>query len=194
MVILLRLVVINLVVSMISKVFCNWLNKLNPQSGEDNAVIQYGLELVLDNLIKLLILQFLGFLIGKGWETLIILFTFCLLRLQAGGAHARTNLGCSLSMMLIWVISLLGQAYILFETTILIFLTIVDVLIIWLCAPKSKNIDYFTSSSIFKRKLSSSLIFIIFAIISFFNVNLRSLLIIPATLEVITLLPKNNIK
>lgn len=194
MIILLRLVVIKMVISTISKVFCDWLNKSNPQSAEDNAVIQYGLELVLDNLVKLIILQILGILLGNGWETLVILVSFCILRLQAGGVHANSNLGCCLGMMLIWGISLLGYTYIRVQTSILIFLALMDALIIWICAPKSKNIDYFTSASILRRKLSSLFIFFVFVIIAFLNIRLRSLLIIPATLEVITLLPNNNTK
>lgn len=183
-----------MVISTISKVFCDWLNKSNPQSAEDNAVIQYGLELVLDNLVKLIILQILGILLGNGWETLVILVSFCILRLQAGGVHANSNLGCCLGMMLIWGISLLGYTYIRVQTSILIFLALMDALIIWICAPKSKNIDYFTSASILRRKLSSLFIFFVFVIIAFLNIRLRSLLIIPATLEVITLLPNNNTK
>ena len=63
-------------ISQIAVGFCDWLNKINPKSPEENEVIQYGMELFLDNIIKLIAILLIGFILGKGFETLIILSTF----------------------------------------------------------------------------------------------------------------------
>ncbi len=81
-------------ISQIAVGFCDWLNKINPKSPEENEVIQYGMELFLDNIIKLIAILIIGIILGKGFETLIVLSTFCGLRLQAGGIHAKTGWGC----------------------------------------------------------------------------------------------------
>ena len=41
-------------ISRIAVGFCDWLNKINPKTQEENKVIQYGMELLLDNVIKLI--------------------------------------------------------------------------------------------------------------------------------------------
>jgi len=84
----------------IALIINNWLNEISPKSKEESDVIQYGIELLLDNVVKFVFIQIIGIIIGQGMETLLILLAFCGLRLQAGGIHARTGTGCGLSMLL----------------------------------------------------------------------------------------------
>lgn len=181
-----------MVITRFSAMLCSWLNKINPKSEEENIVIQYGFELILDNLIKLLFIQLAGVLLGKGWETFFILLSFCALRLLAGGVHAKTNIGCSLGMISVWGLSLIASMFIKIDIPYLVLLYIISILIIACFAPRSKNISYFTYSSIIKRKLFSLLILTFLMIIAFINTGLREIIVCPVTLEVLTLLPKNN--
>lgn len=181
-----------MVITRLSKVLCGCLNKINPKSEEENAVIQYGFELVLDNIIKLFFIGLAGALLGKGWETFVILLSFCVLRLQAGGVHARTDVGCALGMILIWGISLIGSMVIKIEPPFVIVLYAVYVVIIAALAPRSKNIEYFTHASKRKKKLKSLIAVTLFMSVAFLNAGLRELIICPVTLEVLTLLPKNK--
>lgn len=181
-----------MVVTSLSKVLCGCLNKINPKSEEENAVIQYGFELVLDNIIKLFFIGLAGALLGKGWETFVILLSFCALRLQAGGVHARTNVGCALGMILIWGFSLIGSIFIKIKAPFVIALYVIYGLVIAALAPRSKNIEYFTRSSKRKKKLKSLIAVTLLMSAAFFNAGLRELIICPVTLEVLTLLPKNK--
>lgn len=181
-----------MIITRFSVVLCSLLNKINPRSEEDNIAIQYGFELILDNIIKLLFLQILGIFLGKGFETFIILFSFCALRLQAGGIHAKTNVGCSLGMLLVWGLSLVGSTIIKLEIPYIIIIYIISMIVMFCFAPKGKNINHFTSSSKLKKKLMSMLIISLFTIIAILNSNLRELFVYPVTLEVLTLLPVNN--
>lgn len=172
--------------------FCNWMNKINPKSQDENKVIQYGMELLLDNILKFALIQLIGILIGKGFETFIILSSFCGLRLQAGGIHARTGLGCGLSMMLIWATSLLADTYINMHISVLPLIFAASVLIIWLCVPRTINIEYFSSQDILQKKIFSFVILIVLMALATFFPSLRELIMIPVILEVLTLLPQNK--
>jgi len=181
-----------MIITRFSAVLCSLLNKINPRTEEDNIAIQYGFELILDNIIKLFFLQIMGIFLGRGYETFIILFTFSILRLQAGGIHAKTNIGCSLGMLSVWGLSLIGSIFIKIETSYVILIYAISLIVIFYFAPKGKNINYFTPSTKLKKKLMSMLILTLFIIIAILNTGLRELFVYPITLEVITLLPVNN--
>lgn len=61
-----------------------WCDKENPQTKEENMVTQYGAELLVGNCFKICLLLMLGFVLHKGYETMIFLSVFCSLRTQAG--------------------------------------------------------------------------------------------------------------
>lgn len=84
--------------------FVAWLSEKNPQTESENMVIRYGVELLLENILKILLLLGAGLLWGKGLETIIYLSVFCSIRTQAGGYHAKTGWGCCLCMLLVWMI------------------------------------------------------------------------------------------
>jgi len=180
-------------ISQIAVGFCDWLNKINPKSPEENEVIQYGMELFLDNIIKLIAILLIGIILGKGFETLIILSTFCGLRLQAGGIHAKTGWGCGLGVLLVWAISILGDIFFGINATFLPYIYFVSVLIIVCCVPRTINIEHFSSQDKMKKKLSSIVALTLMMAIAFLNPVLRGLIIYPVILEVLTLLPKNKI-
>lgn len=60
-----------------------WCDKENPQNENENMVIRYGAELLVDNGLKILLLITLGFLIGKGAES-VVFFT-CVLQSSFSG-------------------------------------------------------------------------------------------------------------
>lgn len=180
------------IISRFSAALCCLLNKINPRDEDDNITIQYGVELILDNLLKLLFIQLIGILLGKGVETFIILFVFCTLRLQAGGIHAKTNAGCFFGMMMIWLLSLSGA--ITFKLNLLNVITIymVSLTVFIFAVPKSKNIIYFSHSAILMKKVISIVLLTLFVLVAVCNENLRELIIYPVALEVLTLLPPNK--
>ncbi|WP_394527209.1 accessory gene regulator B family protein [Lacrimispora sp. JR3] len=179
-------------ISRIAVRFCNWMNKINPKSQDENKVIQYGMELLLDNSIKLAIILIIGLFIGKGFETFIILLSFCGFRLQAGGIHAKTGMGCGFSMLLLWAVSLLGDIFIHMHISVLPLIFAVSIVVVWLCAPRTINIEYFSPKDILNKKIASSVVLsILMAVASIFP-SLRELIMIPVILEVMTLLPQNK--
>lgn len=179
-------------ISRIAVGFCDWLNKISPKNQEENKVIQYGMELLLDNIIKLFVILLIGVVLGKGFETLVVLSAFCGLRLQAGGIHAKTGLGCGLSMMLVWALSILGDVFFEINVLLLPFIYIVSVIIIVCCVPRTINIEHFSSQDKLIKKIHSIIALTLMMGIAFLIPTLRGLIIYPVILEVLTLLPKNK--
>ena len=173
--------------------FCGWLNKISPRSQEENKVIQYGMELLLDNVIKLIVISLIGIFLGKGLETFVVLAAFCDLRLQAGGIHAKTGFGCGFSMLVVWAISILGDMFFGIRASFLPYIYAVSVLVILCCAPRSINIEHFSVHDKLKKKIYSITILTLIMTIAFLNPSFRELLVYPVSLEVLTLLPKNKI-
>ncbi len=180
------------IISRFSATLCCLLNKINPRDEDDNITIQYGVELILDNLLKLLFIQLLGILLGKGAETFIVLFVFCTLRLQAGGIHAKTNAGCFMGMLIIWFLSLSGAVVLKLNLLNVLAIYFFSLAIFICLVPKSKNITYFTRTAILKKKVVSIILLTLLVLIAIYNENLRELIIYPVTLEVLTILPPNK--
>lgn len=179
-------------ITKISIFICNWMNKINYRDEEENRVIQYGLELLLDSIIKFILIFLIGIIVGKWKETLIILLSFCGLRLQSGGKHAKTGIGCSLSMIMIWGSSLLLDMFLIIEFVPLLFIYIICSIVVVYSAPKTKNIQYFSIKEKHRKKFFAfsylTLLFVFAVVIP----SIRGVIIYPVILEVLTLLPKNK--
>ena len=55
----------------------------------DQEIYEYGLEILIENVMLTVFLLLFGVMIGKGIETCIFLFSFCWLRRFCGGYHAK---------------------------------------------------------------------------------------------------------
>lgn len=76
------------------------------KSEEQEEVLTYGYVLLLENLYKLFILILVAIITKTLWQTIVILGSFMLLRNFAGGMHCKSSLGCTLSMIGVWLIGL----------------------------------------------------------------------------------------
>lgn len=179
-------------VKTLSKIFCNHMNTLYQRDDAENGAIQYGLELVLDTLLKLLFLIALGFFIGKEKETLVILGVFCGLRLQAGGVHAKTSTGCTICMTLIWGASLMGHLYVPLSDIMLGYMYMIFLCIIIYCAPRTSHIEYFSKEIICRKKLYAVLLLTVFMLVGYLNRDVRGMFVYPVIWEMITLLFANK--
>ena len=82
--------------------FCNFiLNKMRkkmPDITDENAeIILYGLQLIIGELPKTILLFVIGFLIGMGWYMIFAFIAIMPYRAVSGGFHLHTHLGCILS-------------------------------------------------------------------------------------------------
>lgn len=179
-------------ISKISLEVCNWMDKINNKNPEENEIIQHGLELLLDNVLKFLLIQIIGIVIGMGKETALILFSFCGLRLHAGGIHAKTGIGCTLGMIFIWASSILFNMFFDIKIAIMPYVYIICALLIVMCAPRSINIQYFSLKDIWRKKILSLVFLTLLSIVATLISELRGFIVFPVFIEVLTLLPRNK--
>lgn len=167
------------------KRICLWLDNINPQQEETSIAIQYGLELLLDNILKLVLILGIGLLFRKGMATVCVLLSFCVLRLQAGGIHAKSNVGCMACMLCIWGISMMGMQYITLSDISLLVFYVVEMFIVFIYAPKTINLDCLSKKCILRKKIYSLGILTCVFLAAWKITYIRELIIIAISLEVI---------
>lgn len=74
----------------------------------DQEIYEYGLEILIENVMLTVFLLLFGVMIGKGIETCIFLFSFCWLRRFCGGYHAKIKRGCHIATFIAYIVFLLG--------------------------------------------------------------------------------------
>lgn len=166
---------------------CQWLNRISPRTDEENMVIQYGIELFLDNVGKILLILLFGCFIGKGKETACILLVFCLLRSQAGGIHAETNFFCMMGMMAVWSISLAVGQVLYINGWIVIGMSVLCIIQILRCVPCTKNLDCYTPQERKRKKLYAIVIVMVYLIFAMKSLYFRTYIITAAGLECLSL-------
>ena len=82
--------------------FCNFMlgkiRKRMPDITDENAeIILYGLQLIIGELPKTILLFVIGFLIGMGWYMIFAFIAIMPYRAVSGGFHLHTHIGCILS-------------------------------------------------------------------------------------------------
>lgn len=70
------------------------MSKDNKYNEIEQAVISYGLELLLNSVLKTCIYMLIGIVSGKGLEVACSLVGFICIRKFSGGCHATTNTVC----------------------------------------------------------------------------------------------------
>lgn len=142
----------------ITKKLCSFL-KEDTKEGEE--ILEYGMQLVVEQVFKTVIMLALAFAIGRVRDYLVFLVVFSFVRANAGGKHCMTNLGCTSTMLLLAAASLFLPIGAL---PMWVYLTAgagcLVVCLKW--APSTSFINPITDEKIRKRKKWSSIGLIIF--------------------------------
>ncbi len=86
-----------------------WNQKKLKLSEQERQVTEYGMEIFLDGIFKLLIILGTGAVLGRTVEFAVFLAAFCGLRCWAGGVHCRTAGRCTAAMVFICLTGLAGE-------------------------------------------------------------------------------------
>lgn len=70
------------------------MDKENNYDETEKVVISYGMELLLNSVLKTVIHLLNGIVVGKGLEVTCAVVIFACIRKISGGRHATTNIGC----------------------------------------------------------------------------------------------------
>lgn len=72
------------------------MSRIQNYSKEKEVVVTYGIELILNSLLKAVIYILIGTLLGKMLEVVTAIVVFAAVRKCAGGVHAKSDMGCFL--------------------------------------------------------------------------------------------------
>lgn len=84
--------------NLISKKICKFLLKDNTEQNEE--IISYGVQLIVETVFKYCVLLLMAIIFKQGLACVIYIILLSGLRANAGGAHAKTNWGCTLTLFL----------------------------------------------------------------------------------------------
>lgn len=142
----------------LSSLIVSYMNQNREYTDNERQIFTYGIELLLNSLLKMMIYMAAGGIIRNGKEVIAALFVFGILRKLSGGRHAKTSLGCFMITGIILALGI-GVPYIFcFSNSEYIFVAIVT-WIIYLCfAPCDEYYQAVERKSERKRQKTKSLI------------------------------------
>ncbi len=100
--------------------FCTYLtNKIRkemPEVDDERAeVINYGIQLIVGEVPKILLLFAVAFILKIGWLTVFTFFAILPYKKFSGGFHLKTHLGCIIGTCLFYFLTVYMSKYIVFE-------------------------------------------------------------------------------
>ena len=158
------------------KVIINhWMNIIRKHNNYDDiklAEIKYGLTGIYLTITKLIVVLLLSFILGITKHTLILLFFFNIIRLTSFGIHAKKSWICLVSSIGLFIGIPLIIKHFKINLVLKVILGIINILLIYIYSPadtKKRPIVNPIRRKVYKYL--STLIAIIFVIISFFIKN-----------------------
>ena len=128
---------------MIDKICENLLKKIRQESpdidDEKADVIFYGLELIIGEIPKMIILFLVAIIFKIGWLVIFAYATMLPYKTVAGGFHLKTNIGCLIGTFIVYFGNVLISKFIVFSPEIKYLLSIIililSIIMIYLYAP-----------------------------------------------------------
>lgn len=165
-----------------------WCLRLNEDGEEKEEIVRFGIEVILESIIKYVILLCVGITLGMLKETLLVLLIFSGIRLFAGGIHAKTGAGCTLMMTVILIISLGAGHFpaISLEGVAICFL--LGSLILYKYAPNgSKANELLNPKEKEKKKKQAIILLGLFSAISVYE-EVRNFIVLTIVAEIVAVL------
>lgn len=162
--------------------FCEYLtNKIRkkmPEVDDEQAeIILYGIQLIVGEMPKIVLLFALGIILGLWWQTLLSFFLILPYRIVSGGFHLKTHLGCIISTNLIYCGNALLSTMFQFTSYTIKYIVIAcifvfAVMMISLYAPAdTENLPILTKKERKTKKILSYIFLIINLAVSIFVPN-----------------------
>ena len=109
--------------------------KYGTLSNEDKGIYVFGIYQTMVSALEILLMLVTGILCGVGWQCVIFLVSFVVLRRYAGGYHASTLPRCVLMSWSIVFGACMWAKFILFDITVQSLLFLLAALIVLIYAP-----------------------------------------------------------
>jgi len=107
---------------------------------EEAEVIKYGLELIIGEVPKILLLFIIAIVLKIGWLVIFAYFTMLPYKIVAGGFHLKTNIGCTIGTLSIYYGNVLISKYIIWtpiyaKYTVIFMIFVFSMIMVSLYAP-----------------------------------------------------------
>lgn len=100
----------------ICKLLTESIQKEMPEVDDERAeVIMYGLQLLIGEVPKLILLFIVAIILKMGWLVIFAYATMLPYKIVAGGFHLKTNIGCTIGTFIVYFGNVLLSKYIMFE-------------------------------------------------------------------------------
>lgn len=100
-------------INQICESLTNRIRQEMPEIDDEKAeVIQYGLELIIGEIPKIVLLFVIAIILKIGWLVVFAYFTMLPYKIVAGGFHLKTNIGCTIGTLTIYYGNVLISKYI----------------------------------------------------------------------------------
>ena len=109
--------------------FCTYLtNKIRkemPEVDDERAeVINYGIQLIIGEIPKIILLFAIAFILRVGWLTMFAFFAILPYKKYSGGFHLKTHLGCIAGTCLFYFFTVYMSKYYIFDSLYLKYIII----------------------------------------------------------------------
>mgnify|MGYP000210062768 CR=1 FL=1 len=100
-------------INQICESLTNRIRQEMPEIDDEKAeVIRYGLELIIGEIPKIVLLFVIAIILKIGWLVVFAYFTMLPYKIVAGGFHLKTNIGCTIGTLTIYYGNVLISVYI----------------------------------------------------------------------------------
>lgn len=129
---------------MINQICESLTNKIRQEmpdiDDEEAEVIKYGLELIIGEVPKILLLFIIAIVLKIGWLVIFAYFTMLPYKITAGGFHLKTNIGCTIGTLTIYYGNVLISKYIIWTSiyakyTVIFMIFVFSMIMVSLYAP-----------------------------------------------------------
>lgn len=180
----------------LASLFVKILNKNCQRTELENAKMIYGIEVLLDNLLKVICIIILSLFLGIFKESMLVFLGFGVLRLKAGGFHFDKNVMCWITSILITVGGGTLVSLHLISKSIAILLVLVTLVIILFYAPSGTLNNPIAPENKKRYRMESIGLVILYLILTcvFWEMQIGATLAIGGICEAVTILPVVNRK
>lgn len=141
-------------------------NEKEESNKEEQALLIYGIEIFLNEFLKLMFILLFAIVVNKTWEALFFMAYFLVARKLAGGRHCKNNLMCLLVTFFTVFVAPVAATKRTVGTIILISLFIGEWIVTILILPYIKKGEDLMKEERKKRKVSATIMFMVFTILA----------------------------
>lgn len=187
-------------INAVSQKILKILIRNNAVRKEQESLVLFGIEQGLHLLINVFIMIMTGFLLGRLWQSIIMLISFMSVRRYAGGYHADTRMQCAVMSWIVFFITITVQKYVFINFMAEVTILAVTLLILYCFCPVQNHNKLLADREIKKYRFTAFRNFLICICVFVLGIIIKnkdisvSIVLGMAMVDVIILLDKVKFK